>query len=205
MHEEALDKNIAPFFSSLSSFPNFYLGGGTALALQIGHRISKDLDLFFEKPIDKGLLTKVKKVFAGRRITLSVNTADELTIFIDGAKLTFLYYPFSVLLGFISYNGINLLSIKEIAITKMYAIGRRGEFKDYVDLYYILKENHAQLEELLELSQKKYGSEFNTRLLLEQVVYLVDLEEVGIIFLKKKVTKEQIQYFLEKQVEQLNF
>lgn len=205
MHAEALDKNIGALFPVLVKFPDFYLGGGTALAFQIGHRISKDLDLFSDKPIGKGLLPKARKVFSGREIKPLVNTADELTILVDGTKITFLYYPYPVLLGFVFYRKVRLLSVKEIAASKMYTIGRRGEFKDYVDLYYVLKENHASLDELISVSQNKYGSEFNPRLLLEQLVYLQDLETTEIIFLKESVSKTRLQRFMEQQAGKLEF
>jgi len=203
MHEGVLDKSTAPFFPFLKNFPDFYLGGGTALALQIGHRLSQDLDMFSDKPIEKKLLPKLGKIFAGRKIVPSVNTADELTILVDNTKITFLHYPFPVLLKLVLYQGVRLLSIKEIASSKMYTIGRRGEFKDYIDIYYILKEDRATLQELITLSQKKYGSEFNARLFLEQLVYLRDLKETEVIFLKEAVNKIQLQGFMEQQVQKL--
>ena len=64
MHSEALTEEGLRLFPALTAFDDFYLAGGTALALQIGHRLSVDFDLFCEGPIDRTLLSKVKKVFA---------------------------------------------------------------------------------------------------------------------------------------------
>ena len=63
MKLEALKSERQKIFEKLKYFPEFYLVGGTALALQMGHRISVDFDLFSAKEIPASLLGKVKKVF----------------------------------------------------------------------------------------------------------------------------------------------
>ncbi|MGH7037058.1 MAG: nucleotidyl transferase AbiEii/AbiGii toxin family protein [Stellaceae bacterium] len=63
MHREVLTDTAAPLFGFLGRFPGFYLAGGTALALQLGHRISVDCDLFSDLNIDKALLSRVRRVF----------------------------------------------------------------------------------------------------------------------------------------------
>ena len=97
MHLEVIPEKNKNIFSKLNNFDDFYLAGGTALALQIGHRISVDFDLFSDKEISKNLLPKVKRVFQDNKIIVSVNNPDELTVFINETKLTFLKYPFSVI------------------------------------------------------------------------------------------------------------
>ncbi len=179
------------------------MAGGTALALQLGHRISVDFDFFSEKSIDKNLLLNVKKVFSGAEITPSVNNSDELTVFADGTKITFLFYPFSVIGEFLQYQGVNLLNIKEIAATKAYTIGRRGSFKDYIDLYFVILGNYAFLNEIMELANKKYGSDFNSRLFLEQLIYLKDIEDTEILFLKKSISKDNLERFFISEIKKL--
>src|SRR3989338_11130111 len=190
-------KDILP---SLGKFEDFYLAGGTALALQIGHRISVDFDLFSEKEISKNLLDKVKRVFENKTVIPSVNNPDELTVFIDGVKTTFLKYPFPVQNKLIDYKGIKFLYVKEIAATKAYTVGRRGTIKDYVDLYFILSEKRSSLEEIIEMAKNKFGNEFNDRLFLEQLVYFSDIEETNIIFLKKNVSKKELEEFFKTEV-----
>ena len=65
MHTEALTEEGLKLFPALTAFDDFYLAGGTALALQIGHRVSVDFDLFCDHVIDHAFLTRVTKVFAG--------------------------------------------------------------------------------------------------------------------------------------------
>lgn len=198
MHHEALTKVGAKLFPGLKQFSDFYLAGGTALALQIGHRLSVDFDLFGGADIEKDLLQKVEKVFPESAISPLVNNSDELSVLVDEVKVTFLKYPFPVLNAFTDLNGLRLLDVLEIAVTKAYTIGRRGSFKDYVDMYFILSGKYSSLEQVMQIAEKKFGGEFNSRLFLEQLIYLEDIEEAEIIFLKEKVGKEQIRnYFIE--------
>lgn len=205
MHPEALSEKNKKVFRKLTAFSNFYLAGGTALALQIGHRVSVDFDLFSSEKIPSRLLKKVERTFKDGEINISVSNPDELSIFIDGTKVTFVKYHFPVLLSFVEYGGIRLLDKKEIGVTKAYAVGRRGSYRDYVDLYFLISEGHTYLEEIVDLAQKKYGHEFNSRLFLEQLIYLEDIEDTEVIFLKNRVGKEGVKKFFEEQIKTLNF
>lgn len=201
MHSEILNKkNLAILFGRLLCFKEFYLAGGTALALQIKHRLSADFDLFSKKEISKNLLGKIKKVFSDKKIVVSVNNQDELTVFIDGVKTSFIHYPFPLLYKSKTFKNVRIANIKDIAAMKAYAIGRRGTYKDYIDLYFILKEKISSLENIIKTAKKKFGGEFNARLFLEQLVYLEDIEDIKIIFLKDKIAKESLRKFFEKQV-----
>lgn len=205
MHPEALDKNCRAILPLISGFRGFYLAGGTALALQIGHRISVDLDFFSPKPIPRALLEAVRRAIGKRSFRVSVNNSDELTVFADGVKLTFLYYPFPRLLPFARYGGVSLLSIKEIAATKAYTIGRRGSYKDYVDIYFVLKDKYASLQAIIKLAEKKYGDAFNSRLFLEQLVYFEDIKDEEIVFLKKKPGRPDLIRMFEQEIKNLHF
>ena len=167
MHQEVIISGAKKIFDRLSYFPNFYLVGGTGLALQLGHRISVDFDLFWQKDIPKDLLLKVRK--------------------------------------FIEYQGIKILPPLEIAAMKAYALGRRATLKDYVDLYFVLKEKINSLQELITFCEEKYGSEFYTRLFLEQLIYLKDIEKIEIQFLKEKVSIPEMEEFFEGEVKKIKF
>ena len=200
LHHEALTHEGKAIFPQLEKFEGFHLAGGTALALQIGHRISVDFDLFSPEAIPPTLLPKVKRVFEAASCIVSVNDSGELTVFVNNLKLTFLQYPYPVVLDLVSENGLKLLSIPEIAATKAYTIGRRGSYKDYVDLYFIIQGRHASLESIIRLAEKKYQGDFNGRLFLEQLVYLEDIQDTEILFLKEEVTKEKTEEFFEEQI-----
>lgn len=203
MHLEAIESEQKKAFQKLRKFSGFYLVGGTALALQMGHRISVDFDLFSNKKITSNLLEKVKRVFEGFDIKVIINNPDQLAVKINGVKIDFVSYPFSPILGFISFQGINILKIPEIAAMKAHALDRRPALKDYIDLYFILKGEYLNLEEIIDLADKKYKEEFNARLFLEQLIYLEDVRDAKINFLEKPVLKEELQKFFEKEIKNI--
>lgn len=200
MHHEALTDEGKIIWPLLKSFGDFYLAGGTALALQIGHRVSVDFDLFSLKDIDDNLLSKVKKVFQQHTVSPSINNPDELTVLVGNVKTTFLKYPFPIIQELVVLDEIPVLSVKEIAATKAYSIGRRGTFKDYVDLYFIISEGCASLKEIVDLADKKFAHEFNSRLFLEQLIFMDDVKEIEIKFLKNVMSKNTILDFFIEQI-----
>ncbi|MDO8492347.1 MAG: nucleotidyl transferase AbiEii/AbiGii toxin family protein [bacterium] len=204
MHPEALTNEGKGVFNRLSQFAGFYLAGGTGLALQLGHRVSVDFDLFNPDYILPAVLPKAKRVFEEFSLSPIVNNPDELSVLINGIKLTFLRYPFPVLESLVEYEGVKILSVSELAATKAYTIGRRGSFKDYADLFFVISEGSATLESIMSLAENKYGADFNSRLFLEQLVYLEDVEEVELIFLKKPVSKKEIENFFINEVKNIN-
>lgn len=204
LHTEALTEDAKNLFPRLSVFrEDFYLAGGTALALQIGHRVSVDFDLFSPSPIKKTLLARVEKTYEGIPIEILVNDSRELTLLIQGVKHTFLHYPFPVVLPF-EKNSIDLLSAKEILATKAYTIGRRGAFKDYIDLYAGINFGISSFQEIINLALEKYDDAFNDRLFLEQTVYLDDITEDTIIMIGRSApTKQDIANFFSGEITKL--
>jgi len=200
MHREVLTKPAAELFGSLAQFVGFYLAGGTSLALQIGHRISVDFDLFCDDELDRGLLRRVSRVFPEAEVSPLINNPDELTALVNSVKITFLRYPFPPDEPFIVYENVPLLSVRDIAVTKAYTIGRRGSYKDYVDLYFIMAERHATLTEIVQGAEQRYGADFNSRLFLEQLVYMADLDDTEIHFIKPLVTPKDLLVFFEDRI-----
>jgi hypothetical protein len=182
---------------------DFCLVGGTALAFQIGHRVSVDLDWFGAKPLPKNLLPKLQDFFYGSTIAVDVFKTEELTARINKVQVTFFHYPFPWLDKPLDGGGFKLASIKQIAVMKAQTINRRAAFKDYVDLYFIVRGGYAGLAEILSGAKTVFKDEFSQRLFLEQLVYSEDLEEKGIEFLGKKVGKREIQKFFEKEIKSL--
>jgi hypothetical protein len=205
MHAEALTEEGLKLFPSLTAFDGFYLAGGTALALQIGHRRSIDFDLFSPDPIDQALLVKTKRIFAGLLVEPAINNPDELTAFVGGVKVTFLSYPFPLIKPLATVDKLRMLSIKEIGATKAYAIGRRGTFKDYVDLYFIIAERHTSLKEIIAMAEKKFQHEFNSRLFTEQLLFMDDIKDYHIDFLKEAIAPEGITLFFKEKIQELRF
>lgn len=195
MHPEVLGDKAKDIFQKLKFLPNFYLVGGTALALQIGHRISVDFDLFNNKSLAKNLLPQVEKIFNGYKIDVIVNNSDNLTVSLNKVQLTLFNYPFEVISPFITFQDVKILPIGEIGALKAYAVGRRATYKDYFDLYYILSRKLVSLDEIIVLAEKKYQDKFNKRLFLEQLIYLEDVEDTKIKFLGNMISKKEVSDF----------
>jgi len=203
MHAEVLIKEASKLFPTFRYFKDFYLVGGTALALHIGHRQSVDFDFFSEKPLPDGLLRKVKRVFTPRLITVTYQSPEQLNLIVDGVKITFFYYPYSVLDPFVSYKGIAVASVREIALMKAFSIGKRLSYKDYVDWYFLLKEKLAALDDVLSRAKKKFGGDFNDRLFLGQLVSIEDVPEQKIDFVRDMVARATIEKTLRQAVKDL--
>src|SRR3989344_3653211 len=203
MHVGALTESAKALLPPFKNLEGFYLAGGTALVIQLGHRISVDFDFFSEKEVPVDLLKLVEQFFVGMGSQhVLVNNKDELTLTINETKITFLYYPFPLLYPLVEWEGIKLASIQEIAAMKAYTIGRRGTFKDYVDLYFLLKSG-TTINGIITDAEKKYKDAFNARLLLEQLVYFDEITDTEIIFLKEPILKKEIENFFTEQIKKI--
>lgn len=180
LHLDILDENRQSALTKLKPLVGeFILGGGTALSLQINHRKSYDFDFFSQKELRQNLLTKLSQTIQIKEV--SVNSSDELTFFDeDKIKYTFLYYYFPRYYSELTYNGFHIFPVKEIALHKAYTIGRRGAYRDYFDLYTILKNNYSTIEEIVQGASTVYKGVFSEKLFLEQLVYLDDITDFSI-------------------------
>lgn len=197
MHEEALTKESAALLSSFGRFDNFYLAGGTALALQIGHRLSVDFDFFSYEPLPENLLKTIKQVFKGRQLSITYSAPEQLNLIIGGVKTTFFNYPYQNIYPFAPYKEIKLASVLEIALMKSFSIGKRLSYKDYVDWYFMLVNKLVSLSEVIEGAKNKFGSDFNDRLFLGQLVSMEDIPFQKIDFLKNQISKETVEQTLK--------
>lgn len=198
---QILDPGRKAIFDKLSALKDkAYLAGGTALAMQLNHRLSLDFDLFLVKPLSRYFFKAIQALFGPNFETIrkSANQISILTA--EGIKLDFVHYWYSRLTPTVKTASIDLASINDIAADKAATIGRRAQWRDYVDLFVLLKEKTLTLEKLTELSKKKFGGEFNKVLFLEQLVYFDDLQVTEIKFIKKSYSEKEIKDFLSKKV-----
>lgn len=172
MHLEVLEdkqKQLLPLLEVFKS--NFYLVGGTALALQIGHRKSIDFDLFSKEELQLNkILSKLDK---SKIKHVLIKTPEQYTVIYDDVNLTFFHYPFNVKPNVKLEKIFDTVDPLTIGSMKAYALGRRAKWKDYVDLYFILQ--IYSMADLLKSTKKIYGKLFNDRLFLQQLCYFVDI------------------------------
>jgi predicted nucleotidyltransferase component of viral defense system len=139
-------------------FSGYRLVGGTSLALQLGHRQSVDLDFFGDQPIDEdAFLSALHPMGVIQVIKKSKNI---LILTVNNIKVDFVHYSYPWLDPALALSGIRLATKKDIAAMKLNAIAGRGSKKDFIDLYYLLKE--ICLPDMLSAYQEKYkdGSVF---------------------------------------------
>lgn len=203
MHDKALTPQSARLFPKLIHFKSFYLVGGTALALQIGHRISVDFDLFSTKPLPSGLLQKIKHIFSGSSLEVTYRSTDQINLLTDGVKTTFFYYPYPVIEPLIEHQNLPLASVAEIAAMKAFAIGKRLSYKDYVDWYFLLSRRHVTLPDVIQLAQAKFKGDFNDRLFLGQLASLEDIPNQKIDFLADTVDRQTIEATLKSHIKEM--
>lgn len=184
-------KEILPLLKELSE--GFGLVGGTAIALHIGHRRSSDYDLFSIKEFNTFDIQK--KIFKRELIDqVLVDQKDEYTILIKGVKITFFYYPFNIEFKE-NFNDIcHMGDLLTLGALKAYALGRRVKWKDYVDLYFIMKDYHS-INEIIVRAKEIFKTNFNEKLFRSQLSYFKDIDySEEIIYMNgKSISDEKIQ------------
>lgn len=133
-------------------FSSLRLVGGTALALQYGHRRSVDLDMFGPVQLDSLEVRLVLKQIG--KLTVIKETPNIKIYTLDGIKVDFVNYTYPWIDDIIEETGIRLASDKDIAAMKINAIEGRGSKKDFIDIYFLLK--RYTLQEILDLYCCKY-------------------------------------------------
>lgn len=172
---QTIHPNTLELLKNLASQPELAqtrLVGGTALALQYGHRQSIDLDFFGALPKDKDELVemtrRVGNVLVTNRSKMIVQTVvNQVKVdFVDYSRYAWIDDP-------VQGDGFLLASDKDIAAMKVNAIIGRGTRKDFIDLYVLLQ--HYSLTEILEFYKQKYP-EFSEYRALLSMTYFEDAE-----------------------------
>ncbi len=182
------------------SGPNWYLAGGTALALQTGSRASVDLDFFnTEKNIDNNDL--LNNLLSNKNWNTTLNKKNTIYGELFGAKVSFIAYPFFIPnQEFIRYGSIKILQSIDIAVMKIIAISQRGRKRDFFDVYWCAK-NIEPLENIIKRLPVQYPSvAHDFHHILKSLVYFTDAEsdpEPEIYF---KVRWQEIKKFFKKEI-----
>lgn len=188
----------------VSGFPEIqkaYLAGGTALALQIGHRISVDLDFFTQEQFNE---TQVSTKLASLPEFVQAGTA-EWTVWgtIGDTKFSIFYYKYPLLEETIPFEGLKLASLADIAAMKIHAIEQRGTRRDFVDVYFLSKK--YTLEEMFDFYQKKYAVlEDHLYSILRSLDYFEDAEqEIKMPDMLTELSWEEVREYFRKETNEL--
>jgi hypothetical protein len=174
----------------------FYLAGGTAIALQIGHRRSIDFDLFSKDPLNTMKIIRTIKRNSRRIDATLEESVEELTMIIEGVKITFLEYPFDINPSINLDDIISMPDLLTLTAMKAYSLGRRSKWKDYIDLYFIFRD-YFTIRDVSKKAKEIFGGGFNERLFREQLCYFegIDFSET-IEYVREVVGDETIKGFL---------
>lgn len=159
LHWEAVEPEAREAFAMVSralAGRDYYLAGGTALALMEGHRVSVDLDIFADRIGDA---EEVLGLLRGHVPKLSVTSVSAGTLYAEvlGVQVSVIEYGYPLLGPTVSSDGnhLALAGRDDIAAMKLSAIAGRGSRKDFVDLW-VLMTRHRSLAEYLALYQEKF-------------------------------------------------
>jgi len=176
-HKEILVPGQTELLSAVKQFAkDFGLVGGTAVALHIGHRESIDFDLFTKKPEYDFDIPTLKRRFK-RYATIDKVIRDkgrEFTFRAHDVQITFYRSEYRIPYAERFGSYIAMPSLLTLAAMKAFALGQRAKWKDYVDMYFIMRDFHP-LAEIIRHTEKLFGSEFNAKLLRTQLSYFDDI------------------------------
>ena len=179
---------------------DWYLAGGTALALSAGHRKSLDLDFFnTQKNIDNNEL--LSNFLENKNWDTNLNKKNTIYGELLGAKVSFIAYPFFVpKQNYLRYGSINVLAPKDVAVMKIIAISQRGRKRDFFDLYWCVH-NVEPLENIILKLKEQYPSvAHGYHHILKSLVYFEDADadlDPEIYF---KVTWKEVKRFFTKEI-----
>ncbi|MGH7776962.1 MAG: nucleotidyl transferase AbiEii/AbiGii toxin family protein [Candidatus Dormibacterales bacterium] len=186
---------------------HFYLAGGTGMALQVGHRVSRDLDLFTSRQTEtlptRLVLDELGHLFRPPEYTVRLREATQLDLDIEGVKVSFLAYPFALEERLVRRGPFKVADARDIAAMKAYSIGRRAVSRDYVDLYYSLSSNLISMDRLCAKAERVFVLDarpvFDAWLFAKQLTYTDDLTDWRSVMddvLDEDLTWEGVKRFL---------
>jgi hypothetical protein len=207
-HWEAVTSQARDLLTVLGQMPlilhSFYLAGGTALALRLGHRISQDLDLFANiQVLDDDLRHDIiKDLRQNHQVDLLQDSVLGLVLQVDGQPVSFFSYGYPLLAPTDQVSGVQVAGVLDIGLMKLDAVAGRGTRKDFYDLFFIA--SHIPLDELFSRSADKYSQSrgFGMRVLTALVDFDIadSQDEPTMLF---SVEWDQVKAFFTTQARQL--
>ena len=196
MHDEIFNADQAKLLPWLKSFNrSFYLVGGTAIALHLGHRRSIDFDLFTPSPLVKHRIKSKLLQIPFKQVPI-FEDYDQLHLIINNVKVTFFNYPYQILHPVKVGTVITMPTLSGLAAMKAFALGRRAKWKDYVDMYYILHD-HFTISEISRECETLFRGQFSEKLFRQQLAFHNDIDfSEPIEYIGEPIPEETIKEFL---------
>ena len=208
LQEGCVSKRLLTLLRKLqeeAAFRDYFLVGGTALALQIGHRKSDDIDLFTQKELRIPEITTYLKQHHSEKYQILNSQTMIYQVMIDELKVDFVHHPFELVEPAFHESQIVYLGKKDLAAMKLHAIETSGNrAKDFVDIFFLLKE--MPLEKMFEYYRKKYSTDniFNAK---RSLIFFDDVPEESwkeVRLINQKVTVNMMKKTIINAVREFN-
>jgi hypothetical protein len=178
----------------------WYLAGGTALALQVGHRQSVDLD-FFTPLARYGEMALERRLLETGRWTTDLREEGTLYGRLGGAKISFIAYPFFAPSGrMAAFGNLRILLPEDIAVMKVIAISQRGRKRDFIDLYWYCRNREPLLEVIGRVPARYPGRKHSMVHFLKSLTYFADAEGDPMPRLFFRATWKDVREFFRREV-----
>lgn len=203
MHNEVLSPQTQNLLSSINkdTLPDdTYLGGGTAIALQVGHRKSEYLDFFTKSEFVEGQWEqKLEKEFDFKLIKKDWQT---LIGEIGGAKFSLFGYKYGPIRPLLDYKSIKLASLEDLSAMKLDTTIARGSKRDFIDIYFLAKK--YSLEKLFEFYQEKYGNFEEKEIMIKKsLIYFEDADKDEMPELLEEAGWESVKEWFLKRIDKI--
>lgn len=156
--------------------PGFCLAGGSGLALQIGHRVSEDLDFFTSQPFASSSLATSLAAKADKLEEI-LTEAQTFIADLEGVKCSFFYHEIPLTFKMVFYEGLKIAHWRDILAEKFKTLAQRGSKKDFYDIFCVLQAKKISLEEAVSIFRKRFQSSgVNYYHVLRSLAYFEDAD-----------------------------
>lgn len=195
-----IQQNLLKTLAETQWISSFYLVGGTALALLIGHRRSIDFDFFTATPFrNRDITNQLTKSGKFELFSEAENTVNGS---LNGVKVSFFTYDYPLLSDFVCYKNFRIAGKLDIALMKLEAISGRGRKKDFIDLYFLLDD--FELKDLFTVYKKKFGEALSNEYhLLKSLVYFEYAEREAMPVMHRNISWSEVKDKITQNVKEI--
>lgn len=202
-HEKVLDKSGRDAARRLACAAggDFYLAGGTGLALRLGHRISLDLDLFSKDCLLKhsDRLALKKTLETSGKVEIQDEKDGTCHLRLGNTTVSLFHYPYKLLKPPSKWTGLKIASVEDIAAMKLSAVVSRGSKKDFIDLFFLCRSHKAA--DSIKWAERKFPGHPNFAVqAAKALVYFEDAEKEPLPKMLKPAAWPEIKAFFEKEI-----
>lgn len=176
----------------------FVLFGGTAIALQLGHRVSVDFDFFRHSPLNQKEKTKLSKLDFMKNFDILQDEEDTFVVSVNGVKISFFGgIHFVDICVPIHFQTLKIANLQDLLATKLAVITQRVEYKDYIDIANIVS-NNISLKQGIDRAKVFYKNQIAIQEVLKTIVYFKGGDLYKLKENEKNILKKSVKDFLQK-------